>query len=65
MNRFKILHDTSISELFGPYISCIFITNDTLQNKIAVTVTFKMRWAGHVARMEKTRRMHIGYWWES
>jgi hypothetical protein len=24
----------------------------------------KMRWAGHVARME-SRGMHIGYWWES
>jgi hypothetical protein len=23
----------------------------------------KMRWAGHVARMER-RGMHIGYWWE-
>jgi hypothetical protein len=24
----------------------------------------KMRWAGHVARMER-RGIHIGYWWES
>jgi hypothetical protein len=23
----------------------------------------RMRWAGHVARMER-RGMHIGYWWE-
>jgi hypothetical protein len=24
----------------------------------------RMRWAGHVARMER-KGMHIGYWWES
>jgi hypothetical protein len=24
-----------------------------------------MGWAGHVARMEGGRGMHIGYWWES
>jgi hypothetical protein len=24
----------------------------------------RMRWAGHVARMER-RQKHIGYWWES
>jgi hypothetical protein len=23
----------------------------------------RMRWAGHVARMEE-KRMHIRYWWE-
>jgi hypothetical protein len=25
----------------------------------------RMRWAGHVARIERRRRMHVGYWWES
>jgi hypothetical protein len=25
----------------------------------------RMRWAGHVARMEFRRGRHIGYWWES
>jgi hypothetical protein len=25
----------------------------------------RMRWAGHVARMEVRRGMHIEYWWES
>jgi hypothetical protein len=29
----------------------------------------RMRWAGHIARMEmgrrRRRRMHIGFWWES
>jgi hypothetical protein len=24
----------------------------------------RMNWAGHVARMGRSR-MHIGYWWES
>jgi hypothetical protein len=24
----------------------------------------KMRWAGHVARMDK-RGMHVGFWWEN
>jgi hypothetical protein len=24
----------------------------------------RMRWAGHVARMGRRRRMHIGDWWE-
>jgi hypothetical protein len=25
----------------------------------------RIGWAGHVARMGRRRRMHIGYWWES
>jgi hypothetical protein len=24
----------------------------------------RMRWAGHVARMQR-REIHIGYWWET
>jgi hypothetical protein len=25
----------------------------------------RMRWAGHVARMGRKEKIHIGYWWES
>jgi hypothetical protein len=35
----------------------------SLPSIISMTNPRRMRWAGHVARME-TRGMHIGYWWE-
>jgi hypothetical protein len=34
------------------------------QNIIRMIKSRRMRWAGNVARMG-TRRVHIGYWWES
>jgi hypothetical protein len=34
------------------------------QSIIRMIKSRKMRWAGHVARMER-RRMHVGYWWEN
>jgi hypothetical protein len=33
-------------------------------NIIRTIKSRRMKWAGHVARMEK-REMHIGYWWGS
>jgi hypothetical protein len=30
---------------------------------IKIIKSRRMKWAGHVARMER-RGMHIGYWWE-
>jgi hypothetical protein len=31
---------------------------------IIIIKSRRMRWAGHVARMEKIA-VHVGYWWES
>jgi hypothetical protein len=33
-------------------------------NTITMIKSRRMRWEGHVARMGRRRRMHIGYWWE-
>jgi hypothetical protein len=32
---------------------------------IRMVKSWRMRWAGHVARKGRKRRMHIRYWWES
>jgi hypothetical protein len=34
-------------------------------NIIRVIKSRRMRWAGHVSRMEENRNAYIGYWWES
>jgi hypothetical protein len=36
----------------------------SLPNIIRMIKSRRMRWAGHVARMGRSR-IHIGYWWES
>jgi hypothetical protein len=44
--------------------------NEELHNLYSAPIIIRMikstgvRWAGHVAQMER-REMHIGYWWES
>jgi hypothetical protein len=35
------------------------------QNITRMIMSARMRWTGHVARMEKRRGMHRGFWWES
>jgi hypothetical protein len=36
----------------------------SLPSKIRIIKSKRMRWAGHIARMER-RRMHVGFWWEN
>jgi hypothetical protein len=51
---FRITNDVSAPPL--PSTSC------RMTNFLSVSTIFYMRWAGHVARMEK-REVHTGFWW--
>jgi hypothetical protein len=46
------LHNEDLHNLYGS------------RSIIRMIMSRRMRWAGHVAHMER-RRIHIGFWWES
>jgi hypothetical protein len=51
---------SSFSELLKEELHNLYYSPITIR----VIKSRRMKWAGHVARMER-RGMHIGYWWES
>jgi hypothetical protein len=74
-HRLRVFGNRVLRRIFGPKRDEVTggwrkLHNEELHNLysspsiIRMIKSRKMRWTGHVARME-TRGMRIGYWWES
>jgi hypothetical protein len=64
-HRLRVFENRVLRRIFGPKRDEVTggwrkLHNEELHNLIK---SRKMRWTGHVARMEK-RNICIGYWWE-
>jgi hypothetical protein len=74
-HRLRVFGNRVLRKIFGPKKAEVIGGWRTLHNEelhilycLQIRIRIKsrrMRWAGHVARMGRRRRMHIGIWWES
>jgi hypothetical protein len=73
-HRLKVSENRVLKRIFGPKRDEVTggwrkLHNEELHNLysspsiIRMIKSKRVRWAGHVARMER-RRMRVGYWWE-
>jgi hypothetical protein len=71
--RLRVFENRVLRRIFGPKRDEVTgdrrkLHNEELHNSspniIRMIKSRRMRWGGHVARMEG-RGMHIGFWWES
>jgi hypothetical protein len=68
-HRLRVFENGVLRRIFGPKRDEATggwrkLHNKELNNIIRMIKSRRMRWTGHVARIER-RKMHIGYWWES
>jgi hypothetical protein len=74
-HRLRVFENRVLKRIFGPKRDEVIggwikLHNEELHSLycspsiIRIMKTRRMRWAGHLARMERSG-MHIGFWWES